>query len=101
VLLLSLRAGGVGLDLVGANHLFLMDSHWNPQLECQAEDRIYRFGQERPVFIHRFITRSTIEEKIKNSKIKKLELSRELLSDNNNKELLEKEAAQLLPESQK
>jgi len=42
-MLLSLAAGGVGLNLVGANHLFLLDPHWNPQLESQACDRIYRF----------------------------------------------------------
>ena len=55
VLLLSLRAGGVGLNLVGANHLFLLDMHWNPALEAQAVDRIYRVGQNKPVFIHKFI----------------------------------------------
>ena len=47
VMLLSLGAGGVGLNLVGANHLFLLDMHWNPQLESQACDRIYRVGQKR------------------------------------------------------
>ena len=53
VMLLSLGAGGVGLNLVGANHLFLLDCHWNPQLEAQACDRIYRVGQKKEVFIHR------------------------------------------------
>ena len=53
VMLLSLAAGGVGLNLVGANHLFLLDMHWNPQLEAQACDRIYRVGQKREVKIHR------------------------------------------------
>lgn len=72
-MLLSLGAGGVGLNLVGANHLFLLDCHWNPQvsvgefggffwillkllflqLEAQACDRIYRVGQKREVYIHR------------------------------------------------
>lgn len=51
VMLLSLTAGGVGLNLVGANYLFLLDVHWNPQLEQQAQDRIYRFGQVKPVKI--------------------------------------------------
>ena len=54
VMLLSLAAGGVGLNLVGANHLFLLDLHWNPQLEAQACDRIYRVGQTREVSIHRY-----------------------------------------------
>ena len=53
VMLLSLAAGGVGLNLVGANHLFLLDMHWNPQLEAQACDRVYRVGQTREVKIHR------------------------------------------------
>lgn len=52
-MLLSLGAGGVGLNLVGANHLFLLDMHWNPQLESQACDRIYRVGQTKPVVVHR------------------------------------------------
>lgn len=54
VLLLSLTAGGVGLNLVGGNHLFLIDLHWNPQLELQACDRIYRMGQTRDVFVHKY-----------------------------------------------
>jgi len=53
ILLLSLAAGGVGLNLIGANHLFLMDLHWNPQLELQAQDRIHRFGQTKDVTIYR------------------------------------------------
>ena len=55
VMLLSLGAGGVGLNLVGANHLFLLDMHWNPQQEAQAMDRIYRVGQTKEVTIHRFV----------------------------------------------
>lgn len=51
VMLLSLTAGGVGLNLIGANYLFLLDLHWNPQLEQQAQDRIYRFGQTKDVVI--------------------------------------------------
>lgn len=52
-MLLSLTAGGVGLNLVGGNHLFLIDLHWNPALEKQACDRIYRMGQQKNVFIHK------------------------------------------------
>lgn len=51
VMLLSLTAGGVGLNLAGANYLFFMDLHWNPQLEQQAQDRIYRYGQKKDVKI--------------------------------------------------
>ncbi|KAJ8983650.1 hypothetical protein NQ317_019569 [Molorchus minor] len=63
IMLLSLTAGGVGLNLVGANHLFLLDLHWNPQLENQAQDRIYRVGQTKPVFVYKFMATDTIEKK--------------------------------------
>jgi hypothetical protein len=55
VILLSLMAGGVGLNLVGANHLILMEPHWNPQLEIQAQDRIYRIGQKNTVRIYKYV----------------------------------------------
>ena len=64
VLLLSLRAGGVGLNLTGANHLMLVDLHWNPSLEAQACDRVFRVGQDRPVTVHRFVCDDTIEQRI-------------------------------------
>ncbi|CAH1101434.1 unnamed protein product [Psylliodes chrysocephalus] len=63
IILLSLTAGGVGLNLVWANHLILLDLHWNPQLEKQAQDRIYRDGQEKPVFVYKFIMMNTIEKR--------------------------------------
>lgn len=53
VMLLSLTAGGVGLNLVGASYLFLMDLHWNPQMEMQAQDRIYRFGQKKNITVYK------------------------------------------------
>jgi len=55
ILLLSLTAGGVGLNLVGANHLLLFDIHWNPQLETQAQDRIYRVGQTKDVYVYKLV----------------------------------------------
>ncbi|XP_058054690.1 transcription termination factor 2 [Anopheles bellator] len=64
IMLLSLTAGGVGLNLVGANHLLLLDPHWNPQLEAQAQDRIYRVGQTKPVHIWKFVCKETVEQKI-------------------------------------
>ncbi|XP_053680813.1 transcription termination factor 2 [Anopheles nili] len=64
IMLLSLTAGGVGLNLVGANHLFLLDPHWNPQLEAQAQDRVYRVGQTKPVNIWKFMCVDTVEQKI-------------------------------------
>jgi len=80
VMLLSLAAGGVGLNLVGANHLFLLDMHWNPQLEAQACDRIYRVGQKREVKIHRFVVKDSVEEKILLLQEKKLGLAQEVLT---------------------
>ncbi|XP_035723877.1 transcription termination factor 2-like [Vespa mandarinia] len=84
ILLLSLTAGGVGLNLIGGNHLLLIDIHWNPQLETQAQDRIYRFGQKKDVFIYKFICKNTIEERIKHLQENKLAISRNVLSGEKN-----------------
>ncbi|XP_012234246.2 transcription termination factor 2-like isoform X1 [Linepithema humile] len=83
ILLLSLTAGGVGLNLVGGNHLLLFDIHWNPQLELQAQDRIYRFGQTKDVYIHKFICTDTIEERIKALQEGKLGIAQNILSGDN------------------
>ncbi|KAJ1735646.1 hypothetical protein LPJ61_000441 [Coemansia biformis] len=64
VLLLSLRAGGVGLNLVHATHVFLMDAFWNPSVEQQAIDRIHRLGQQCPITVTRYFIRNSIEERI-------------------------------------
>jgi SNF2 family DNA or RNA helicase len=64
VLLLSLKAGGVGLNLTRATHVVHYDRWWNPAVEDQASDRAYRIGQDRPVQIHRLVTEGTLEEKI-------------------------------------
>jgi SNF2 family DNA or RNA helicase len=63
-MLLSLRAGGTGLNLTAADHVFLLDPWWNPAVEAQAADRAHRIGQERPVVVHRLIARQTVEEGI-------------------------------------
>ncbi|XP_069011139.1 transcription termination factor 2 isoform X2 [Embiotoca jacksoni] len=80
VMLVSLCAGGVGLNLIGGNHLFLIDMHWNPALEDQACDRIYRVGQHKDVTIHRFVCEGTVEEKISTLQMKKKELAQNVLS---------------------
>ncbi len=64
VFLLSLKAGGTGLNLTAADHVIHFDRWWNPAVEDQATDRAYRIGQTRPVQVHRFITQGTIEERI-------------------------------------
>ena len=84
ILLLSLTAGGVGLNLVGGNHLLLIDIHWNPQLEVQAQDRIYRFGQRKDVHIYKFICKNTIEERIKQLQERKIEIAQNVLTGHKN-----------------
>ncbi|NXF48989.1 TTF2 factor, partial [Oceanites oceanicus] len=80
VMLVSLLAGGVGLNLTGGNHLFLLDIHWNPAVEDQACDRIYRVGQQRDVVIHRFVCEGTVEEKIVQLQRRKKVLAQQVLS---------------------
>ncbi|XP_010966453.1 transcription termination factor 2 isoform X1 [Camelus bactrianus] len=80
VMLISLLAGGVGLNLTGGNHLFLLDMHWNPSLEDQACDRIYRVGQQKDVVIHRFVCEGTVEEKILQLQERKKDLAKQILS---------------------
>jgi superfamily II DNA or RNA helicase len=64
VLLVSLKAGGTGLNLTAADHVFLLDPWWNPAVEDQAADRAHRFGQQRPVMVYRMVTKDTVEERI-------------------------------------
>ncbi|XP_072743655.1 transcription termination factor 2 [Anoplolepis gracilipes] len=85
ILLLSLTAGGIGLNLVGGNHLLLFDIHWNPQLESQAQDRIYRFGQTKNVYVYKFICVDTIEERVKVLQERKLEIANNVLTGDKTK----------------
>ncbi len=64
VLLMSLKAGGTGLTLTAADHVFLVDPWWNPQVEAQAADRVHRIGQDKPVFVYRLVSQGTVEERI-------------------------------------
>ncbi len=64
VMLVSLKAGGSGLNLTAADHVFLCDPWWNPAVEAQAADRTHRIGQERPVFVYRLVAANTVEERI-------------------------------------
>ncbi len=64
VFILSLRAGGVGLNLTRANHVFHFDRWWNPAVEDQATDRAFRIGQRKNVFVHKFVAMGTVEERI-------------------------------------
>ena len=62
--LVSLKAGGQGLNLTAADYIYILDPWWNPAVEAQAVDRAHRIGQTRPVFAYRLIARDTVEEKI-------------------------------------
>jgi SNF2 family DNA or RNA helicase len=64
VFLISLKAGGFGLNLTEADYCFLLDPWWNPAIEAQAIDRTHRIGQTNPVMVYRMIARDTIEEKV-------------------------------------
>jgi SNF2 family DNA or RNA helicase len=79
VLLISLRAGGTGLNLTAADHVFLLDPWWNPAVEDQAADRTHRIGQDRPVSIYRLVARDTVEERILLLQERKRELAQAAL----------------------
>ncbi|REE86517.1 SNF2 family DNA or RNA helicase [Paenibacillus taihuensis] len=75
VFILSIKAGGVGLNLTAANHVFHFDRWWNPAVENQATDRAYRMGQTRDVQVHKFISLGTLEERIDEMLVSKQQLS--------------------------
>ena len=75
VMLVSLKAGGTGLNLTAADHVFLLDPWWNPAVEDQAADRAHRIGQERPVMVYRVVAKDTVEEKILALQVKKRALA--------------------------
>jgi SNF2 family DNA or RNA helicase len=64
LMLISLKAGGTGLNLTAADHIFLLDPWWNPAVEDQAADRAHRIGQDKPVMIYRVVAEATVEERI-------------------------------------
>ena len=76
---LSLKAGGTGLNLTGASHVIHFDRWWNPAVENQATDRAFRIGQRRNVLVHRFVTRGTIEERVDRMIADKRQLADDLL----------------------
>lgn len=80
VFLISIKAGGLGLNLTEADYVFILDPWWNPAVEAQAIDRAHRIGQKRKVFTYKFITRNTVEEKILTLQKHKLKLAENLIS---------------------
>jgi len=83
IFLISLKAGGVGLNLTGADYVFIIDPWWNPAAENQAISRAHRIGQDKNVFVYRFITENSIEEKIQLLKERKSSLADTFINSNN------------------
>jgi len=83
VMLVSLKAGGTGLNLTAADHVFLLDPWWNPAVEDQAADRAHRIGQQRPVVVYRMVAKDTVEERIFALQTKKRALADVALGDAN------------------
>jgi SNF2 family DNA or RNA helicase len=83
VFLISLKAGGFGLNLTEADYCFLLDPWWNPATEAQAVDRIHRIGQSRNVMVYRLIAKDTIEQKVMALKAKKAELFASVMDEGN------------------
>lgn len=80
-MILSLKAGGTGLNLTAASHVLHFDRWWNPAVENQATDRAFRIGQKRNVLVHKFVTQGTVEEKIDALIEGKKEMAEQVLSD--------------------
>ena len=83
IFLISLKAGGVGLNLTAADYVFILDPWWNPASEMQALNRAHRIGQAKSVFVYRYITSNSIEEKISRLQEKKSKLADTFISSNN------------------
>ena len=82
VFLLSLKAGGLGINLTAADYVVIFDPWWNPAVERQAVDRSHRIGQQKPVFVYRLITKDSIEERILDLQERKSALAADLIDEN-------------------
>lgn len=91
IFLISLKAGGVGLNLTSADYVFIIDPWWNPAAENQAINRAHRIGQDKKVFVYRFITEDSIEEKIQVLKSRKSALAEKFISSNNPLDVINEE----------
>jgi SNF2 family DNA or RNA helicase len=96
IFVLSLKAGGLGLNLTRANHVFHFDRWWNPAVENQATDRAFRIGQKKNVLVHKFICRGTVEERIDAMIREKSALADDLLQGGGEIPLTELDDAALL-----
>lgn len=95
VFLISLKAGGVGLNLTEADTVIIYDPWWNPAVESQASDRAHRIGQDKPVFVYKLITENTVEEKILAMQEKKRQLAESVYQDGGKEKSLQLSAEDL------
>jgi len=97
VFLISLKAGGMGLNLTAADYVYLIDPWWNPAVENQAIDRTHRIGQKKSVFAYRMICKNTVEEKIINLQAKKTKIAKDIITSDESiiKKLTEKDINEL------
>jgi superfamily II DNA or RNA helicase len=97
VFLISLKAGGMGLNLTAADYVYLVDPWWNPAVENQAIDRTHRIGQSKNVFAYRMICKNTVEEKILNLQAKKTKIAQDIITTDERimKNLTEKDIREL------
>ena len=95
-MVLSLKAGGVGLNLTEANHVIHFDRWWNPAVENQATDRAFRIGQKKNVIVHKFLTKGTVEERIDMMLEEKMRLSRDVITASGNAWLTEMKDKELI-----
>ena len=94
--ILSVKAGGVGLNLTEANHVIHFDRWWNPAVENQATDRAFRIGQNKKVIVHKFITKGTIEEKIDTMLEDKKSLSDQIIKNTAENWIMKKDNEEII-----
>lgn len=94
-MLISLKAGNAGLNLVAAQHVIIMDPFWNPFIEMQAVDRAHRIGQQNPVTVHRILIETTVEDRIMELQSKKKKMVESALDENAAKSISRLDVAQL------
>ena len=95
-MVLSIKAGGTGLNLTAASHVIHFDRWWNPAVENQATDRAFRIGQQKNVLVHKFVCRGTVEERIDDLIASKQQLSDEILAGHAESRLTEMSNEELI-----